>query len=95
MEMSTGPRLSAPVNPKCATACKTSSIIISNMKLTAGRETSTFISLEPTASVSATTFVCKMGMSCRVAVEGYGRPLRNPLRVDKSKPALINVIPLG
>ena len=31
----------------------------------------------------------------QVAVEGYGRPLRNPVRVDKSKPALVNVIPLG
>jgi hypothetical protein len=31
----------------------------------------------------------------QVAVEGYGRPLRNPVRVDKAKPALINVIPLG
>ena len=31
----------------------------------------------------------------QVAVEGYGRPLRNPVRVDKSKPNLIRVIPLG
>jgi len=31
----------------------------------------------------------------QVAVEGFGRPLRNPVRVDKSTPALVNVIPLG
>ena len=31
----------------------------------------------------------------QVAVEGYGRPLRNAVRVDKSRPALINVIALG
>jgi hypothetical protein len=31
----------------------------------------------------------------QVAVEGYGRPLRNPVRADKAKPALISVIPLG
>jgi hypothetical protein len=30
----------------------------------------------------------------QVAVEGYGRPLQNPVRVAKSKPALMNVIPL-
>jgi len=30
-----------------------------------------------------------------VSVEGYGRPLRNPVRVDKSKPAPISAIPLG
>src|SRR5580700_633315 len=29
-----------------------------------------------------------------IAVEGYGRPLRNPGRTDKSKPALMNVTPL-
>jgi hypothetical protein len=31
----------------------------------------------------------------QIAVEGYGRPLRNPVRSNKSKPALMNVIPLG
>jgi hypothetical protein len=31
----------------------------------------------------------------QVAVEGYGRALRNTVRVDKSKPALMNVIALG
>jgi hypothetical protein len=31
----------------------------------------------------------------QVSVEGYGRPLRNPVRVDQSKPAPIQVIPLG
>jgi hypothetical protein len=31
----------------------------------------------------------------QVAVEGYGRPLRNPVRVHQSKPSLIHVIPLG
>lgn len=31
----------------------------------------------------------------RVSVEGYGRPLRNSVRVDKSAPALISVIPVG
>jgi hypothetical protein len=31
----------------------------------------------------------------QVAVEGYGRPLRNVVRVDKSKPTLINVVALG
>ncbi len=30
----------------------------------------------------------------QIAAEGFGRPLRNPVRVDKSTPALINVIPL-
>ena len=30
-----------------------------------------------------------------VAAEGYGRPLRNSVRVDKSKPNLIRAIPLG
>lgn len=31
----------------------------------------------------------------QVAAEGYGRPLRNPVHVDKSKAEPINVIPLG
>jgi hypothetical protein len=31
----------------------------------------------------------------QIAVEGYGRPLRNPVRVNNSKPALVNVISLG
>lgn len=31
----------------------------------------------------------------QVAIEGYGRPLRNAVHIDKSKPAPINVIPLG
>jgi len=31
----------------------------------------------------------------QVSVDGYGRPLRNPVRVDKSTPALISVIPVG
>ena len=31
----------------------------------------------------------------QVAVEGYGRPLRNTVRVDKAAPEPINVIPLG
>ena len=31
----------------------------------------------------------------QVSAEGYGRPLRNPVRVDKSKPVPVNVIPLG
>jgi len=30
----------------------------------------------------------------QVAVEGYGRPLRNPVRIDRSTPALVNIIPL-
>ena len=31
----------------------------------------------------------------QTSVEGYGRPLRNPVRMDESAPAAINVIPLG
>jgi hypothetical protein len=31
----------------------------------------------------------------QVAIEGYGRPLRNPVHVDKSTPAPNKVIPLG
>lgn len=31
----------------------------------------------------------------QVAVDGYGRPLRNPVHLDKSKPEPINVVPLG
>jgi len=31
----------------------------------------------------------------QIAVEGYGRPLRNPVHIDNSAPQLINVIPLG
>jgi hypothetical protein len=30
----------------------------------------------------------------QVAAESYGRPLRNPVRADKSTPALISVVPL-
>ena len=30
----------------------------------------------------------------QIAAEGYGRPLRNPVRADNSTPALINVVPL-
>jgi hypothetical protein len=30
----------------------------------------------------------------QVSADGYGRPLRNPVRVDKSKPVPVNVIPL-
>ena len=35
------------------------------------------------------------GEIMQIAVDGYGRPLRNPVRVDKSKPGLISVISLG
>ncbi|HTZ84083.1 MAG TPA: AraD1 family protein [Candidatus Acidoferrales bacterium] len=31
----------------------------------------------------------------QVAVDGYGRPLRNPVRTEKSQPKPIHVIPLG
>ncbi len=31
----------------------------------------------------------------QVAAEGFGRPLRNTVRIDQSTPALINAIPLG
>ena len=31
----------------------------------------------------------------QISAEGYGRPLRNPVCVDSSEPALMNVIPLG
>lgn len=31
----------------------------------------------------------------QITVEGYGRALRNPVRTDKSKPALMNIISLG
>lgn len=31
----------------------------------------------------------------QVASEGYGRPLRNPVRVHTSKPSLVKAIPLG
>ena len=31
----------------------------------------------------------------QVGVEGCGRALRNPVRIDQSKPALVNVIPIG
>jgi hypothetical protein len=31
----------------------------------------------------------------QVAAEGYGRPLRNPVRAAKSEPDLVKVIPLG
>jgi hypothetical protein len=30
----------------------------------------------------------------QIAAEGFGRPLQNPVRIDKSQAALINVIPL-
>jgi hypothetical protein len=30
----------------------------------------------------------------KISVAGYGRPLQNPVRVARSKPALVNVIPL-
>jgi hypothetical protein len=36
----------------------------------------------------------KDGDVMQIAGEGYGRPLQNPVRVARSKPALINVIPL-
>jgi hypothetical protein len=31
----------------------------------------------------------------QIAVEGYGRALRNPVRADRSNPALMNIISLG
>jgi hypothetical protein len=37
----------------------------------------------------------QQGDVMQVAVEGYGRALRNSVRADKSKPALINVVSLG
>src|SRR3954465_4076472 len=67
MGMFAGPRPSAPGNQRCATACAILNIIISSLRGIAAQETSTFISLEPTASVLATTFGCKMEMSCKSA----------------------------
>src|ERR1700733_12655680 len=37
----------------------------------------------------------QQGDVMHIAVEGYGRPLRNPVRVHNSKPALIHVMALG
>ena len=37
----------------------------------------------------------RSGDIMHVAVDGYGRPLRNPVRIDQSSPALRSVIPLG
>jgi hypothetical protein len=31
----------------------------------------------------------------QVAAEGFGRPLLNPVRVEKSKPGIVKVVPLG
>jgi hypothetical protein len=31
----------------------------------------------------------------QVAAEGFGRPLMNPVRVEKSKPVVVKVVPLG
>ena len=31
----------------------------------------------------------------QISFEGFGRPLRNPVRVNRSAPALVSVIPLG
>jgi hypothetical protein len=31
----------------------------------------------------------------QIAIAGFGRPLRNAVRIDKAKPALVNVISLG
>ena len=31
----------------------------------------------------------------QISIEGYGRPLRNPIRTSKSAPTLVSVIPLG
>ena len=31
----------------------------------------------------------------QVAAEGFGRPLRNPVRAAQSEPDLVKVIPLG
>jgi hypothetical protein len=30
-----------------------------------------------------------------VAAEGFGRPLLNPVHVEKSKPGIVKVVPLG
>jgi hypothetical protein len=37
----------------------------------------------------------QQGDIMQVSVEGYGRPLRNPVRLNKSAPALIRAVPLG
>jgi hypothetical protein len=37
----------------------------------------------------------QQGDVMQIAVEGYGRPLRNPVRIHSSKPSLVNVISLG
>jgi hypothetical protein len=31
----------------------------------------------------------------QVAAEGFGRPLLNPVRGEKSKPGIVKVVPLG
>src|SRR5215472_14108807 len=35
------------------------------------------------------------GDMMQVAVEGYGRPLRNPVCINRATPAIMNVVPLG
>ncbi len=37
----------------------------------------------------------QQGDIMQISAEGYGRPLRNPVRVNRSAPALVNTIPLG
>ena len=58
-------KIFAPANPKCATACATSSIIISNLKLTAVPATFTSISSAQIASVSVITSACSTVMLCK------------------------------
>ncbi len=94
MEMFTGPRLSAPGNPRCATAC--SNIEHHHFKFEAHRRPGdVHVHFFGTDCLSFSDHIrLQDGDVMQVAVEGYGRPLRNPVRVDKSKPVLINVIPL-
>ena len=54
------------------------------------------VALVEEANITLFEFVLLQdGDVMHISVEGYGRPLRNPVRIDKSVPAPLNVVYLG
>ena len=73
----------------CATRWPTSSTTTSRTPSTAGPATHTCTSSAPTRSASATPCAWRTATRWSIAFEGFGRPLRNPIRIDRTPERLV------
>ena len=75
----------------CATRWRTSNTTTSSTPSTAAPATPTSISSAPTCSASRTACGSKTATRWSIAFEGFGRPLRNPIRIARETQPFVEV----